>query len=244
MDKNRKLYACGEGGGREIRIKNPFLEDKRNQNSCFSELGTILLPACYQDLRLSSETPYEWENVNLNSFSKGCVLDLGANQGYFSVLAAALGHSVYAFEPSPKLIDNLKEYAREYDDKIQVVEAAAGDYCGEGELFIDAFSDDANSMILKTNAEKAEKIEVITIDAFARKERIEKIDFIKADIEGAERAMLKGARWVLKTHKPYLSICTYHLPDDPEVLSRIILEANPEYTIIQKEKKLYAYVEK
>jgi hypothetical protein len=69
-----------------------------------------------------------------------------------------------------------------------------------------------------------------------------KVDFIKADIEGTERDMLKGATSVLKIFAPKLAICTYHLPDDPEVLKNIILKANPNYRIVQLNHKLFAMV--
>jgi hypothetical protein len=69
-----------------------------------------------------------------------------------------------------------------------------------------------------------------------------KIDFIKADIEGAERLLLKGAINVLRKLRPKLSICTYHLPDDKQVLEKIIKEANPNYVVIHAYDKLYAYV--
>jgi uncharacterized protein Usg len=70
------------------------------------------------------------------------------------------------------------------------------------------------------------------------------VDFIKADIEGAERYMLEGAKLVLKEFAPKLSICTYHLPDDPKVLKQFIKDANPKYTIFEKFKKIYAYIDK
>jgi len=88
----------------------------------------------------------------------------------------------------------------------------------------------------------SEKIEVTTIDEFVAENELDRIDFIKADIEGFERNMLMGAKETLRRFSPKLAICTYHLLDDPEVLSKIILEANPNYTIIQKRKKLYAMV--
>jgi hypothetical protein len=71
---------------------------------------------------------------------------------------------------------------------------------------------------------------------------IKKIDFIKVDIEGAERDMLRGATNVLKTFAPKLAICTYHLPDDPMVLEDIILEANPKYKVVHLKMKLFACV--
>ena len=71
---------------------------------------------------------------------------------------------------------------------------------------------------------------------------INKIDFIKSDIEGYERHMLRGARNILKEHQPILSICTYHLPDDRDVLKKIILEANPNYIILQRKMKLFGFV--
>lgn len=69
------------------------------------------------------------------------------------------------------------------------------------------------------------------------------MDFIKADIEGAERDMLTGAMETLRIHAPKLAICTYHLPDDPEILENIIRTANPAYTVKHRWKKLYAWVE-
>lgn len=48
----------------------------------------------------------------------------------------------------------------------------------------------------------------------------------------------------VRRFSPKLSICKYHLPDDPENLKKIILEANPNYVIREEYMKLYAYVPK
>lgn len=54
--------------------------------------------------------------------------------------------------------------------------------------------------------------------------------------------MLQGAVQLLRTQQPVLSICTYHNPEDPALLEELILAANPEYQIIQRGMKLFAYV--
>ena len=46
----------------------------------------------------------------------------------------------------------------------------------------------------------------------------------------------------LKEFGPKLSICTYHYPEDKELLESIILEANPNYIVEHHWRKLYAYV--
>jgi hypothetical protein len=87
-----------------------------------------------------------------------------------------------------------------------------------------------------------EKISITTLDKFVEENKLGRVDFIKADIEGAERDMLRGATNVLRTFAPKLAICTYHLADDPEVLESIIKEANPDYTVVHLRHKLFACV--
>jgi hypothetical protein len=87
-----------------------------------------------------------------------------------------------------------------------------------------------------------EKIKLTTLDNFVHEQNLGKVDFIKADIEGAERDMLKGAGGVLKEFAPKLALCTYHLPDDPEMLESLIKDANPNYRVVHISKKLFAAV--
>lgn len=88
---------------------------------------------------------------------------------------------------------------------------------------------------------RCETAPVTTIDAFCAKNALT-VDFIKADIEGAERRMLTGAKDILKTQGPKISVCTYHLPDDPQVIRDLLLKANPNYRIVEKWKKIYAEI--
>ena len=86
------------------------------------------------------------------------------------------------------------------------------------------------------------KVETVRLDDFVRENNLPRIDFIKADIEGFERRMLAGAQETLARFAPKLALCTYHLPDDPQVMAELIMQANPKYRIVQKRKKLFASV--
>jgi hypothetical protein len=75
------------------------------------------------------------------------------------------------------------------------------------------------------------EIPVTSIDAFKQEMAIPRIDYIKLDIEGAERYALEGARETLKHDKPRLAVCMYHLADDIDVLPAKVKMANPAYRI-------------
>jgi FkbM family methyltransferase len=61
-------------------------------------------------------------------------------------------------------------------------------------------------------------IPVVPLDQIVSELALERIDFIKMDIEGAEREAIEGAQETLKRFRPEMAICTYHLDDDPEAV--------------------------
>lgn len=197
------------------------------------------------------EGPYEPDALNRVE-ENDVVFDCGANIGDFSIVAAARGCDVYAFEPSQYIINKYLKKTVELNTglsgKITICPYAVSDEAGEADFLIDmnniggSRTNDPLAHTIDKDKCIEERVQVIRLDDFVEERKIARVDFIKADIEGAERRMLLGAKNILKNFSPKLSICTYHLPDDPEVLRGIILEAQPNYTIIQREHKLHAYV--
>jgi len=55
------------------------------------------------------------------------------------------------------------------------------------------------------------------------------INFIKMDIEGAEKKALIGATKTIKKYKPNLAICLYHKPEDLWELPLLINDIEPSY---------------
>ena len=193
------------------------------------------------------EGPYELgEHVRLKSGD--IVIDCGANMGVFSSLAAHKGCKVYAFEPSGAVVDRYLRHVAHYMPGITICPYALGDRKGELLLYVHR-TNIGGTKTAETNINDGMEgfhhpvtVPVTTIDDYVFANGIPRVDFIKADIEGAERNMLRGATRVLREFAPKLAICTYHLPDDPKVLREIILSANPEYKIVERYKKMYAYV--
>ena len=202
--------------------------------------------AGYLDKYLMGSAPYGWKDggFDVTVHQGDTVIDAGAWIGDFSAYASAKGAAVYAFEPAHQSFMILQQTAR-LNERIIPVEKGLSDKTGALQLYTDGGTGMGNSLITREDAlySAVETVQVAALDDFVKENNIQRVDFIKADIEGAERDMLKGAQYVLKTFAPRLALCTYHLPDDPEVMERLIKEANPNYRIIQREKKLYACVE-
>ncbi|GBR76415.1 methyltransferase FkbM family protein [Candidatus Termititenax persephonae] len=225
---------------------------------CFYGFEDIFLIACFYKnnyakenvLKLDqylNESPYEYQDENFAVIvaSGDIVIDAGAWIGDFSAYACAKGAKVYAFEPVQENFCWLEKTAglnKDTAGKIYPVKKGLGSVDAQMEISLDEKNSGAHSLILKDQATLKEMIEVITLDKFVEENNIQQIDFIKADIEGAERELLRGAANVLKKFAPKLAICTYHLPDDPQVLEEIIKNANPRYQVVHLRHKLLAAV--
>jgi FkbM family methyltransferase len=223
----------------ELVFPNPLNAQLPYQKSFFAAYMDYVLPTLCDDYTMIVEGPGEYGQINVNSGD--VVLDCGANVGLFSIIAASKGATVHAFEPMKDILPHLVE-AAEYYPTITPWEAAVSNENGTVEMhFPGDGPGTASSFVLNAGCKTA-KVETVTVDDFLRSNGINRCDFIKADIEGAERLMLQGAQETLRTCAPKLSICTYHLPDDKKVLEQLIKSANPDYIVDHHWQKLYAYV--
>lgn len=207
-------------------------------------LPYLITPFDHKYDPLYHEGPYELnESVCVND--NDIVFDCGANMGCFSAIAGAEASKgkVYSFEPSSYIIESYLSKTAANAGNILIEQYALSDTSGKMDLFIDREQMDAASLNIPNSKKDLDRetVNVITLDEFVENNNIPYVSFIKADIEGAERNMLKGATKILQTFAPKLAICTYHLKDDPEVLESIIKTANPNYIVEHKFMKLYAY---
>ncbi len=153
------------------------------------------------------------------------VCDVGGWIGDFAAYAAHKGAGkVYAFEPVPATLAVLRRTAERYPAVVPVglglgdKEEARPYYHDEaGGSFADGFMP-IDRGAATGHAPSDDAVPVMRLDDWVARRAVDRVDFLKADIEGFERHMLAGARATLARFAPKLAVCTYHLPDDPEVL--------------------------
>jgi FkbM family methyltransferase len=128
------------------------------------------------------------------------VYDVGANIGFFTIVAGRLGARVYAFEPAP---ENAARIARNIELNgldADVCEAAVWD--GEGGVSLVAGDSGSEWETVAGGGVRS-----VTLDAFARAHVPP--DVLKIDVEGAECRVLRGAHEVLR-RPPRLVVCEAH----------------------------------
>jgi len=160
-------------------------------------------------------------------------LDCGANVGVTVHEELAAGaKTVVAIEPAP---ENLECLRRNYSQEIaagRVIIVPKGVWDKEDVLTlrVDPGNSAADSFVLqREGAVEVEKIPLTTIDKLVADLKLERVDYIKMDIEGAEPKALVGAKATLAKFKPRLSIATEHPPDDPSAIMELIRSARPDY---------------
>ena len=124
------------------------------------------------------------------------VLDVGANLGYFTLVAAAragaAGH-VYAFEPEPRNYRLLEANValNGFQQRVTCCEAALSDHDGHAELYLS--EDNLGDHQLQPDAPGRDAVSVRLLqgaDWFGGREQ--GLDFVKVDTQGAEHAVIRG----------------------------------------------------
>jgi FkbM family methyltransferase len=142
----------------------------------------------------------------------GCVaFDVGANLGWYSILMSKLvgrGGAVYAFEVAESLAGQLaKNIQINQADNVKVINCAVGDRNQNIRYFYDRFDNTANlNPDLLSNEIRESEIKMIKIDDFCEGCGMERLDFIKCDIDGYENFFLRGASRTIKTYRPIIII--------------------------------------
>jgi hypothetical protein len=140
-------------------------------------------------------SPHRYETADFHVSEGDVVVDAGVAEGNFALSVIEKVRKIYLFEVDEAWISALEVTFAPWKEKVVIV----------------------NKYVSDNDKEKR-----ITLDVFFGNE---KIDFIKADIEGAEPQLIEGAKTILSRQSPMkVTLCTYHRHNDADTLNRMLTE--------------------
>jgi len=113
------------------------------------------------------------------------------------------------------------------DDHVVINKLALADRTGDVLVIGDGASQSSTSIFGK--GQQGQQVETVTLDDYVMAMNLERVDFIKMDIEGAEVLALRGARQTIRHFKPKLAICLYHKWDDVVTIPQLIDSMGVDY---------------
>ena len=153
---------------------------------------------------------YEWKmqmRVAKELIAGGVFYDVGANAGFYTLLAAVQVHHglVYSFEPLPANLINLRKHLElNRIENVKVFELAISDEVGTA-----LFEVERTHAMGRLSEAGGVHVQTSSLDKLLQEEKIAPPDYIKMDIEGAEFRALLGARECFGLYRPKLFLATH-----------------------------------
>jgi FkbM family methyltransferase len=173
-------------------------------------------PNAYANLRnLCGAKDWEKEVFLRTIKPNWTILEIGANQGYFTKLFQQLvgvGGEIHAFEPLPSTFKILENSISKGLENCILHNLGTSDQTSEVTFYLPINDHGQASMSAHDceswkNREIKEVIcDVVRLDDFKPVCALDKIDFIKIDVEGAELPSLQGAKRTIRKYKPIIFI--------------------------------------
>ncbi len=145
------------------------------------------------------------------------VLDVGANSGLYSIIAALSFPNVivHAFEPFPLALRwfnaniELNNHNQQIKQQIKIIKNAIGNSLGTAQFYIPtprfgAILETSASLSSEFREQHSEVLTVnlITLDHYITQFQIPSVDVIKIDVESQEYKVLDGSRNILRKFRP------------------------------------------
>jgi FkbM family methyltransferase len=136
------------------------------------------------------------------------VYDLGANVGFYSLLASVVvgrNGQVFSFEPLPRNLEFLRKHLEQNNvTNCAIVASAVSDRIGTVQ-----FEAHGDPHMTKMSASGTITVKLTSLDELVASGEISPPDVIKCDIEGAEFEALNGARVTLGRYHPKILLATH-----------------------------------
>lgn len=162
-------------------------------------------------LYLFNTMEYETDEMNtiVSSINDNdVILDIGTNIGLYTILLNKLKKiKTYSFEPIPFTFNILKENIRLNGLDVEIFNIGISNKNETVDFYFNTSEIASSSMKdLRENKENTEivKCQIRKLDDFIKENNINKIDFMKIDIEGSELFAIQGGLESIKKFKPII----------------------------------------
>jgi FkbM family methyltransferase len=154
----------------------------------------------------------EPEFTHLEQFldADGVFLDIGANTGIYTIKAAkhyskSGGGVVIALEPFPDVLAVLYRSIQANGFRnVRLRNVCAGASTGTASFWLNAGTPHTFSLLKRDEAASSLSSLVVAVDDLLRWEGVERLDYIKIDVEGAEASVLEGAKESITRFRPII----------------------------------------
>jgi FkbM family methyltransferase len=155
------------------------------------------------------------------------VLDCGGHTGGSASAAVAMGAGlVVSFEPDPINAECMRRNLKHEIESGKVIIYELGVWDKDEKLFLQKGGHSADAVVSESSGIG---IGLTTIDKVVADLGLERVDFIKMDIEGSEQRAIVGARETIRRFKPRMAIGSYHREDDLREIPRLVNETRTDY---------------
>ena len=155
-------------------------------------------------------------------------LDVGAHTGLYTLLVKGINPEVlvYSFEPVPSVYQHLKLNIalNNFTETVTIEQAVVASSSAERVPFFVSPTQLATSSLKSEFTQDRHQAETIFVksyglDDYVKLNKIQKVDLIKIDVEGAEGEVLAGGQAVLRHHRPII-LCEI-LPKNRQAFPKI-----------------------
>lgn len=196
-------------------------------------LGEVFLPASLKPRTISrllreafdKKHWHQYDTVYTPVTPEDVIVDCGASEGIWALSVVSKVKKIYLIEPQPEFIETLKRNFRPWieEGRAEIIEGATGSVDGTCSLSLSEQDADIGQSV---QYDAQGKTRVHKLDTLFRDK---KITYLKADVEGFEMELLKGAADIVKRDKPKIAITVYHFQNDWQEMKNFLLSLVPEY---------------
>lgn len=151
-------------------------------------------------------SPHRYLTDEFDVSHNDIIVDVGAAEGNFSLSVIEKAKFVYLFEVEKDWIKALEATFEPWKEKVEIVQKYVSDQ---------------------------DTAQTIKLDTFFGANQ--EVNFIKADVEGAEAQVINGATELIKSQADLkIAVCTYHRQQDAEDLSKLLKRKGFDFSFSDK----------